>query len=117
MIKRLDTVSSRTNADDIFRPKRRLRRQSQARPASAHEVARDQLSVPVAAVCKVALSAYTYSRSVRANEVDQTPGQEAWSTRHYRGVAAYMNTKNVALERVHEASGGSRSAALEMRGI
>lgn len=66
------------------------------------------------AVCKVALSAYTYSGSVRANEVDQTPGQEAWSIPHYRGVAAYMNTKNAALERVHEASGGC-SAALEMR--
>jgi len=35
------------------------------------------------------------ARSVRANEVDQTGPQEAQSApRHYRGVAAYMNTKN-----------------------
>lgn len=66
------------------------------------------------AVCKVALSAYTYS--LRANEVDQTPGQEAWSIPHYRGVAAYMNTKNAALERVHEASGGLRSLCVGNEG-
>lgn len=52
-------------------------------------------------VCKVLVS--VYARLVRANEVDQTLGQEAGPVLYYyRGVAAYMNTKNVVSERVHE---------------
>lgn len=51
-------------------------------------------------VCKVLVS--VYARSVHANEVDQTPGQEAGPALHYRGVAAYMNTKKLPSERARE---------------
>lgn len=55
-------------------------------------------------VCKVPVS--VYARPVHANEVDQTLGQEAGPVLYYRGVAAFMNTKNLDGERVHESVAG-----------